>query len=717
MNVRLLSAIMALSLHGCGGSSDNQPSGAQSGTQQPPSVVTIISSQTLLAQGGNATLADIADVSFPAGAADNQLVTLAQIKDNELVRILDTTAQPLYDLFTPATTQLSITVTNMQPGAPVSVSIYLPADIKSLLDANKQVSAFILARHNNGEERISSAQPVNASLDQHNNRLDLTLTPDHFSKNSATSYQAAVLLALTDKSATGAGCGLSLTYPVKFQANQHFGDMTLPDNTVAKHYGLDFPAPAGTPVMAMASGIISAAGNFSATTDGVKSGWGNYLIIRHNDGSRSLYSHLAINNIVPVGSFVSAGDVIGESGNSSGSLQSHLHIEFLPATGVPRLKIDPSTCFNDNATLAASPRPDPIANPDSAIMLDLPDSGTKPAIDYRKLPIINGEHIIISALDPAWNFKLHNYLAYHDGKYWMMWSRGSGEDRPGQHVQYTTSLDGVSWTPPVNLVDPPGNGYAYIARGFWVRNNELLALAAHFVGPSAFGVNKDLQLQAFSAPRAESVWPLKGMVANDSINNFPPKLLPNGQWMMIQRDSSNNTSSLIGGLAGLDDWQLSPIITQTNQAGISPDEPLWWDLPSGALTALLRDNSNSYRLFRSFSSDNGLHWTIPVQTNFPGATSKFYGFRTSKGYWLVVSNANPAAGRQELYLSTSLDGLTFTRMAKLAIDAGDTIAHTYQYPHALEQDGTLLIAVSRDKNQIELLRIPMATVDHLAFGD
>ena len=64
-----------------------------------------------------------------------------------------------------------------------------------------------------------------------------------------------------------------------------------------------------------------------------------------------------------------------------------------------------------------------------------------------------------------------------------------------------------------------------------------------------------------------------------------------------------------------------------------------------------------------------------------------------------------------MYLSISEDGVTFTRMAKLDIPSGK--ATTFQYPHAIEHDGHLLIAFSNRKNFTELLKIPMAEVERL----
>jgi len=257
----------------------------------------------------------------------------------------------------------------------------------------------------------------------------------------------------------------------------------------------------------------------------------------------------------------------------------------------------------------------------------------------------------------------------------------------------------------------PAAPYAYIARGFWVRDGELLALAAHFRGKGAFGENKELQLQAFEWQQAAGAWRFKATLYRDAINNFAPQRMPSGEWMMTRRDARFNVYMLAGGVRALDDWQSFPVVQRSELPDFSPDEPFWWPIADGRLHALFRDNGKSGRLYQAFSRDEGRTWSRPTLTNFPNARSKFFALRHSSGPWAMVSNANPTAGRRELHLSLSADGLTFTRMARLSIPS--TQEATFQYPHAIQHDGHLLIAFSRDKHQTEVLKVPLAAVEDL----
>ena len=183
---------------------------------------------------------------------------------------------------------------------------------------------------------------------------------------------------------------------------------------------------------------------------------------------------------------------------------------------------------------------------------------------------------------------------------------------------------------------------------------------------------------------------------------------------------------LVGGKDRLDDWKAYPVVRLNEVKGFRPDEPIFWPRPDGTLNALFRDNGGSQRLFHATSRDQGKSWSTPRLTNFPNSTSKIFSLATSRGYRVMISNANPKWGRRELHLSVSEDGVKFTRMARLDVPAppapegfqsiwkkfGKGIA-SLQYPHAIEHDGHLFIALSRCKLQTEVLRVSLDAVDQL----
>jgi murein DD-endopeptidase MepM/ murein hydrolase activator NlpD len=82
------------------------------------------------------------------------------------------------------------------------------------------------------------------------------------------------------------------------------------------HTGLDIGAPQGTPVRAGMAGRVSAVGY-----DGVS---GNYVVITHHSGYRTLYAHLSVVR-TKTGAYVRTSEVIGDVGSTGLSTGPHLH--------------------------------------------------------------------------------------------------------------------------------------------------------------------------------------------------------------------------------------------------------------------------------------------------------------------------------------------------------------------------------------------------------
>lgn len=358
--------------------------------------------------------------------------------------------------------------------------------------------------------------------------------------------------------------------------------------------------------------------------------------------------------------------------------------------------------------------PHPVKNPGSALMLagdGIPQDTHR--IAFQDLPRLPSQHAVVSDVLPLHGDRVnqHNYLVHHAGRFWAMWSDGPGEskgqgkvpghDLAGQHVSFATSDDGVNWSAIGNLSGPPEEGYGWIARGFWLREGELLALASRFVGPVGYR-GLGLQLHAFSLEDATAerpAWRHHGLVLDDALNNFEPRLLPSGEWMMSRRDHVGDVFVAVGGVDSFDDWTSFPQAAGKDPT-LSAEEPDWWVLPDGNLCALFRDNNQSGYLYRAFSTDHGRTWTTPVRTHFPDARSKFCALRLSDGRYALVSNSNPRR-RNPLTLALSEDGLVFDKLFYLV--GGRHV----DYPHLIEHEGALYIAFNTLKMTCEVLKVSL----------
>jgi len=366
--------------------------------------------------------------------------------------------------------------------------------------------------------------------------------------------------------------------------------------------------------------------------------------------------------------------------------------------------------------------PHPVENPLSPLMLQLADIPAGGRVNFAELPRVPSDHVVISDVRDRGGRRVnqHAYLAYHDGRYWAMWSDGPGKrrvllarrhrdivpghDQPGTRVSFATSEDGLHWTEPQDLSGPPRNkGFGWIARGFWDREGTLLALASHFNAPGYMG--EGLSLEAFQFDGGRQQWLPLGTAMDDTLNNFPPKRLPGGDWMMTRRDHQGHVSVLLGGRQGFDQWESQGLARYGGAQ--KPEEPYWYILPDGKnLVGLIRDNAGSKRLLRTFSTDNGKSWTPILKTNFPDATSKFFVLRTSRGDYALVSNSNPR-DRDPMTLAISRDGLVYEHLFYLV--GGRHV----DYPHMIEHDGTLLISFSSAKQTVEVLRVELAAIDEM----
>lgn len=428
--------------------------------------------------------------------------------------------------------------------------------------------------------------------------------------------------------------------------------------------------------------------------------------------------------MVSVGAAKQAADLVVILPTSTGHSTNHLMMKkplLLLKRPIAALLIAAGYSCSSPTGHEAQDYPHPAERPQSQVMLAgewVPADHHR--INYDSLPRVPGEHVVVSDVREEDGVNQHNYLVYHRDKFWLMWSDGPGvEDQVGQRVSFATSADGLRWSDPQYLTpEPPGSGensefygtrtdqgLRWISRGFWVRDGELLALASLDEAAGFFGPG--LELRAFRLHPKEERWEDQGVIYDNAINNFPPKKIPTGEWMMSRRPYNYRESEvhfLVGGVEAIDRWETYPVLGSASE--LSAEEPLWWVLPDDNLMALFRDNRKSGYLYRSFSTDDGRTWSRPVQTDFPDATSKLHGLPLSDGRYVLVSNANPRQ-RDPLTLSISDDGMVFSRMGYLV--GGRRV----DYPHVIEHDGFLLVAFSGGKQSVEVLKIRISDLDTL----
>ena len=92
-------------------------------------------------------------------------------------------------------------------------------------------------------------------------------------------------------------------------------------NRVRAHRGIDFAAPAGTPIKAAGAGRL--------VSRGVNGGYGNVVVLAHSNGITTLYAHLSrYGRGLAIGDRVAQGEVIGYVGMTGLATAPHVHYEY-----------------------------------------------------------------------------------------------------------------------------------------------------------------------------------------------------------------------------------------------------------------------------------------------------------------------------------------------------------------------------------------------------
>jgi murein DD-endopeptidase MepM/ murein hydrolase activator NlpD len=136
------------------------------------------------------------------------------------------------------------------------------------------------------------------------------------------------------------------------------------ERTDIPHLGIDIGAPEGSPIVAVADGLV-------AYADNTQPGYGNMMLIVHADGAVAVYAHCKAAYAFP-GQKARAGDVIGEVGSTGIARGAHLHFE-VRIKGTAR---DPLPYFTRGA-IEANLEP----SPDEEQLLEPQLDGGVPSLD------------------------------------------------------------------------------------------------------------------------------------------------------------------------------------------------------------------------------------------------------------------------------------------------------------------------------------------------
>ncbi len=199
------------------------------------------------------------------------------------------------------------------------------ADEKKIVDQNKSEKDKILKQTKNSE---SNYQKILKSQTEKKQALE----------QEVQEYESQLKFILDPTKLPGAGV---LSWPLDdVLITQLFGKTLAAKRLYASgsHSGVDFRASVGTPVMAMADGVVEGYGDTDTTCP--RASFGKWVFITYNNGLSSTYGHLSLIKAY-VGQKVSRGEVVAYSGSTGHVTGPHLHVTVY-ANGAASVKTLPS---------------------------------------------------------------------------------------------------------------------------------------------------------------------------------------------------------------------------------------------------------------------------------------------------------------------------------------------------------------------------------------
>jgi murein DD-endopeptidase MepM/ murein hydrolase activator NlpD len=187
------------------------------------------------------------------------------------------------------------------------------------------------------QERVASLRSVARDTSEAGRRL-AAIARDEAKLNdiierleSERRRATAAAPAPTTRGATAFRPGANLDWPVDGNIIYPFGHVAGPDRTMTSWNGIGIAAPEGTPVRAVAAGVVKLAETQFST-------YGPTVIIQHPSGEYSIYSSLKSLGVAP-GAIVDRGQQIGTVGINDPRLPPHLHFEVRSNGG--QIPVDP----------------------------------------------------------------------------------------------------------------------------------------------------------------------------------------------------------------------------------------------------------------------------------------------------------------------------------------------------------------------------------------
>ncbi|MBP6924591.1 MAG: M23 family metallopeptidase [Candidatus Pacebacteria bacterium] len=194
--------------------------------------------------------------------------------------------------------------TGIQPG---DTLVILPiAGVRHIVKSGDTINSIASKYEGNVEEILSYNQLA---------------TANEISVGDTLIIPGGAMHSATAKSTSGNAKPTKVTGGVAGVGFSHPAPGSVKTQGIHGYNAVDLAGSMGSVIRAAAGGEVIVAKN-----GGWNGGYGSYIVIRHKNGTQTLYAHLSSLN-VGVGSYVEQGQIIGGMGNTGKSTGTHLHFE------------------------------------------------------------------------------------------------------------------------------------------------------------------------------------------------------------------------------------------------------------------------------------------------------------------------------------------------------------------------------------------------------
>ncbi len=318
-------------------------------------------------EGGTIILQGVAAVHFPEDSfVEDTLVSISTSSADDVDEVFEEFAS----IFLPLE-RLGYEIRIITDSAPplsefLAIDIIVPDTFISSIPDNYRVEAFVIVEQGSDQEipfpvfelipstydsltstvsfDLPGAAFFNGELAQEQYQAIITLAPTPgigaTISNTLEGAEVSVLAAATSVGACQASSiscpvagGCSVNSPYNPARKHPITGQTRP------HNGVDYAAANGDSILSASDGVIER--SYSSQS------YGETIIVRHTNGSATLYAHLQSRGVVK-GDSVAAGQQIGTADSTGLSSGPHLHFEYVPNGQIIQSKnrIDPDPCID-----------------------------------------------------------------------------------------------------------------------------------------------------------------------------------------------------------------------------------------------------------------------------------------------------------------------------------------------------------------------------------